>query len=504
MVDVERIDANRLSIPGEIHATVFANERVPVEEAAIEELRELLTLAKTAESMWRADPGAFGERPAVERVVLSPDFHKGAGIPIGTSLLTRGFCVPQAIGNDVNCGVRLHATSLDKERVEKNLDALEPRLRHIFFEGGRSIPLTRAQRVALLRDGLEGLLGEEAPDEGIWRQLDAGQARRDLARTRHRGRLETQGIFGLEDYVARDDLTRDSQIGSIGGGNHFVELQWVSKVQGAAAHAWGLKPGRVVVMVHSGSVNVGHLCGGYFTGLVKEIYPRGLAHPRNGIFPLPAASPAYPKFWSALHNAAHFAWANRFFLALLAHQALVETAGEHTFELVYDTPHNLAWRREDGAVLHRKGASPAGGIGEGCDAYHGEPVLVPGSMGAPSYVLEGLGSEEALRSASHGAGRRLTRGAAAHGHGARGGAPAILDTDAALDAFLREFRIVTPLDPRRADVRRRADILGKWRQHLKEEAPWAYKDVRPVVETLEGAGIARPVAELQPLLTLKG
>jgi tRNA-splicing ligase RtcB len=292
--------------------------------------------------------------------------------------------------------------------------------------------------------------------------------------------------------VGRDAVTRDSQIGSVGGGNHFVELQWVTRVlHGPTAHAWGLARGSVVVMVHSGSVNVGHLCGGHFMDLVKRDWPATLGHPSNGIFPLPDRSPAFAAFFSALHNAAHFAFANRLFLALMARQALLETVGDHEFALVYDTPHNLAWLEPRGSVLHRKGSSPAGGIGT-FEQFYGEPVLVPGSMGSASWVMEGLGSDDALGSASHGAGRSLTRGAAA----AR--------TDEDLHRFLREFRIVTPLDPRRPDVRNRRDILGKWRQHLKEEAPWAYKDVGPVIETLTDAGIARPVAELRPLLTIKG
>src|SRR5687768_6509752 len=109
---MERLDVNRLAIPGPVPATVFANAQVPIEDAAVDELRELLALADTAEAMWKAEPGLFTREPVVERVALSPDFHKGAGIPIGTTMLTRGFCVPQAVGNDVNCGVRLHRTSL--------------------------------------------------------------------------------------------------------------------------------------------------------------------------------------------------------------------------------------------------------------------------------------------------------------------------------------------------------------------------------------------------------
>ncbi len=354
---MERVDPWRLSIPGRVPATVFASERVPVEDAAVDELRELLGLAETARRMFEVSPDLFSAPPSVERVSLSPDFHKGAGIPIGTTMLTRGFCVPQAVGNDVNCGVRVHRTSLKVDQVRGALDKLEPRLRHVFFEGGRQIPLTQAQRVALLRDGLEGLLAQEPPKDGIWAGLDRRQLEADLARTRHGGRLPTDGIFGLEDYIGREDVTRDSQIGSVGGGNHFAEIQYVSRViNGAAAHARGLKPGTVVVMAHSGSVNVGHLCGGHFMDIVRRSFPTKLAHPANGIFPLPDRSPDFPRFFSALHNAAHFAWANRLFLAQMASQVFREILGDHEFQLVYDTPHNLAWLREDGSVLHRKGS----------------------------------------------------------------------------------------------------------------------------------------------------
>lgn len=494
--DAVRVDANRLAIPGDVPAVVFANERVPVGKEAIDELRGLLGLREDARRAWRAAPGLFSGEPEVERVALSPDFHKGAGIPIGTSLLTRGFCVPQAVGNDINCGVRLHVVrGLDAERLRAKLDALEPALRRLFFEGGRAIPLLRAQREGLLRDGLPGLLAAPRPDDGIWAGWDAAAQERDLARTRHGGRLPTTDVIPpLRDYATRDGVVRDSQIGSVGGGNHFVELQVVTRVvAGAPAHAWGLAPGAVVVMAHSGSVGVGHACGGWFVDAARAAWPAGLPHPGNGLFPLPDRSPAYAPFFSALHTAAHFAFANRLFLARMALQAIEQALGARfDFPLVYDTPHNLAWQQPDGRVLHRKGASPAGGFGEGPDAWFGEPVLVPGSMGSASWVMEGRGHAEALGSASHGAGRQEHRGAASH-HG-----------DEELDRFLAEFRVVTALDPSRQDVKRRPEILEAWRRGLKEEAPWAYKPVTPVVETLEDAGIAVRVAELRPLLTVKG
>ena len=170
------------------------------------------------------------------------------------------------------------------------------------------------------------------------------------------------------------------------GGNHFVEVQKVEKIlDGTVAHAWGLTVGQVVVMVHTGSVGFGHLCG-----------------------------------------------------------------------------------------------------------YLGEPVLVPGSMGASSFLLVGQGNAESLASASHGAGRSLARGEAMHGH------------EAEFDDFLKRFRVVTPVDFRRADLQARRDILKKKLDELKQEAPYAYKGIGPIVRTLREAGIARPVAELQPIMTVKG
>jgi tRNA-splicing ligase RtcB (3'-phosphate/5'-hydroxy nucleic acid ligase) len=144
-------------------------------------------------------------------------------------------------------------------------------------------------------------------------------------------------------------------------------------------------------------------------------------------------------------------------------------------------------------VLHRKGATPAGGFAEtGPYGMWGEPVIVPGSMGAPSHVLRGRGNPRSLASACHGAGRRVARGASAKGG------------EKELDAFLRDFRVVTPLNHRDPGVARRSDVMAAWRRDLKQEAPWAYKDVGPVVSSLRGAAVAEPVAELRPLLTVKG
>lgn len=491
-----RIDENRMRIDGSIPTTIFATEQVMVEDAAVDELAELLSLQDTAKKMYEQEPENFSAPPTIERVSLSPDFHKGAGIPIGTTMVTKGFCVPQAVGNDINCGVRLHTTTIQRDTLSKALNRLETPLRHVYFEGGRDIPFTAMERAALLTNGLTGLLDAHKSHgvaEGIWTKFSLDQAELDVARTKHRGTLKTYDVFGLDDYIDRPGITRDSQIGSIGGGNHFVEIQYVHKIlNGEAAFAYGLKKDAVVIMVHSGSVNVGHLCGEAYKDLVRSIYPKKLGYPANGIFPLPDKHPAFAKFFTALHNAANFAFANRMFLAAMMHQVLTEVIGKHRFELLYDSPHNLTWQQSDGTNLHRKGACPAGGYGEGAYPYHGEPVLVPGSMGSASFVLEGQGNEEALGTASHGAGRKLSRGDALH------------YDEAAFEQFLREYRVVTPIDPKRHDIRNRPEIIAKWKESLKKEAPFAYKDVYPIIDTLRNAGVAKPVAELRPLLTLKG
>jgi tRNA-splicing ligase RtcB len=157
--------------------------------------------------------------------------------------------------------------------------------------------------------------------------------------------------------------------------------------------------------------------------------------------------------------------------------------------------HDNRGAAENGVFLHRKGACPARSAEQMADtefAYLGEPVIVPGSMGTSSFVLAGLGAAASIASASHGAGRSLSRG------------DAMQASDETLREFLQRFRIVTPIDPRRADLKGRRDILQKWEEELKKEAPWAYKDISSVIETQTAGGVGRVVAVLRPVLTAKG
>jgi len=483
----------RLPNPWNIPVDICASADVPIEPSAVEEILTVLQTAGTLERL----AAATGHKAAIDRVVLTPDLHKGAGIPIGTVLRTSGALIPQAVGNDINCGMRLETTSLTADDVRPRLDAIERRLRHVFFEGGRRIALTAAQREGLLRDGLPGLLDAgPAPADGVWSALGPEETADGHI---HRSRYPTATAEPFRDWItSAGGASYDSIIGSVGGGNHFAELQYVAEVHNRqAAYAWGFRPGQVVLMVHSGSLSLGHQANASGMDQARAVWPAELPVPDNGIIPMlldERSEAARRRYLDAFGNAANFAVGNRFFLSLMLRAGLAAECGDLAADLVYDAPHNLLWQEEDG-VVHRKGATPAGGYAEtagGPYAMWGEPVIVPGSMGAASYVLRGHGNPRSLASACHGAGRRVPRGAASR------------TGEAELDAFLEEFRVVTPLDHRDPKVTRRADVMAAWRRDLRQEAPWVYKDIGPVVSSLRDAGVADPVVELRPLLTVKG
>lgn len=499
---LERIDANRVRIrtAADLDVTLFANEDVFLDPASVDEIVTFSTLTDTLALLNAC--GHFGDVPArLERIVLTPDFHRGAGIPVGTVLDARGFVLPKAVGTDIGCGMRLLATDVTAAEFARLGPDLDRRLRHIFFEGGRNIPLSATQRAGVFRSGLPGLLDSRHADDGLWRYWDSDGQESDLMRTHRLGALPTRGIFGLDDFIAGsgrgapEAFTRDGQIGSIGGGNHFVEIQRVEEIfDGATSQAWGLRTGMVTIMAHSGSVGIGHLVGKHFSDRAKSAYPRGLEHPAHGFYPLGTDGEEGQAYLSAMGNAGNFAYANRLFLGLMAVRALSEALGRSVAaRLVYDAPHNLVWDEGDHRMIHRKGACPADGPpedgppadGRGDAAFPwGHPVIIPGSMGASSFVLRGHGAVASLCSACHGAGRMAPRQQARRGS----------------TAELEPLRVVTKVDAQRL----RRDVRAEWERALLEEAPSRYKDVTPVIETVVGGDVASKVARLWPLLTVKG
>lgn len=488
---------------GDSEAALYLPDGLTADRSAIRELKEFLQVNETIESL-RQTEGFLDKACAVDKVIVTPDFHKGAGIPIGTVALTDGFIIPQAMGNDVNCGMRSYITDLTEDEILENLNAVMKKLRYVFFEGGRQIPMTGRQREAMFRNGLTGLLEThgETKDSGIWAYYRQEREAENLSRTAFKGSLEAGGVEGLEDFIGGSrTATYDEQIGTIGGGNHFVEIQRVAEIyDGQTANAWGLRKGAVVFMIHSGSLMIGHHTGMLNKKICKAIYPGDRKHPSNEIYILPDSDrfrDEWERVWSCTYNAANFGFANRLFLGLMLQKALTEVIHEFDMKLIYDSPHNFIWNKEiDGRVhyLHRKGACSAGGFEEMADtpyAYYGEPVMIPGSMGSSSYMFCGNGNGQSLWSASHGAGRKMSRGEAIH------------ESDRLFREFMERFHIVTPIDPDRADLRGRADIIDKWRETIKAEAPYAYKDISEIAKVHVDHKMAALVARMEPVMTIK-
>ncbi|WP_141501783.1 RtcB family protein [Paenibacillus luteus] len=483
----------------------FINDRIKLEKNALTELDQLLTVNESVEMLKQHTPGYFmNENAKIEEVSITPDFHKGSGIPIGTTIFTKGFVIPQAVGNDINCGMRLYTTSLVEDDIRSNLKQIESDIRHVFFEGGRHIPMTRIHREAILREGLMGILESQKSlrRDGLWQFYDPKQQEIDLSKVNRLGSFITDQVDGLDSYLGSNDVTYDSQIGSIGGGNHFVEIQKVVNIRNhALANEWQIKAGQIVVMIHTGSVSIGHHAGLNIKEMLKDIYPRSLKQPSNGIYVLPHSehyAPQWKRYWTLLHNAANFAFANRLFLGLMLQKSLANTLKDFDYKLLYDAPHNFVWEETiDGSpgFIHRKGSCTAKSAEQMMNTpfqYTGEPVFIPGSMGAKSYILAGQGNRESLFSASHGAGRQLSRG------------DSVKVDDALFRDFISKFHVVTPIDPSRNDVKSRQDILKKWEEELKKEAPYAYKDINAIIESHEEHGMAQVVAEVEPILTIKG
>src|SRR6185436_6186146 len=411
-----------------------------------------------------------------------------------------GFVIPAAIGNDICCGMRLLVTDTPVTKLENHWGTIQKRLREIFFQGQRNIPMSPRQRESVLRYGLPGLLETIKDNEntGIYQHFNVKNQIADLARAHNNGGFNTDRLFGFDKLIRSSGAIdgRDPQIGSVGGGNHFVEFQKIEEILcKQTAREMNINSGNLAIMIHSGSVSLGHAVGWHFIDRARELFPSQIKSPKNNFFVLPTVGP-YAKegkfYLNSMRNAANFAFANRLFLGLMAIKAVQEAIGCYVdSRLIYDAPHNLVFEKNDGQFIHRKGATPAEGPDK-VDQWIGKPVIIPGSMGSASYLLTGLGNPEALESACHGAGRLMPRGVASH-----------VD-DKIFDDQTCDLRIVTAVDPKSPQMQMRKDIMIKYKERVKEEAPYAYKPITPIIRSIEDAHIARVVAKLMPLCTVKG
>jgi tRNA-splicing ligase RtcB len=311
---------------------------------------------------------------------------------------------------------------------------------------------------------------------------------RDLDRISDAGFFPTETIDpDFEDYASIDGEFRyDAILGTIGGGNHFVELGVVETVvDGRFAEACAVRKNTVVLVVHSGSLDFGQRVGSATREKLRA--GRG-ADGEDRIVPI--SDPLFSRYVNGHANAANIAFANRFLIALAAVEAIARTVKRDIgHRLVYDAPHNTVWE-EDGIVRHRKGACPAAGLGVLSGSPYewlGEPVILPGSMGDGTWLLKGLGDKEGLSSSAHGAGRRLSRQEARAVPRIEGG-----------------LRVVGPVDPADPAVRGRSDVLSELDGRLREESPTAYRPIDQVVDPMVQAGLVGRVARIRPLLTVKG
>ena len=432
--------------------------------------------------------------PGILRYALAmPDIHWGYGFPIGGVAAvdaTYGAISPGGVGYDINCGVRLVATDLEA-------DAVKPRMAEVVKQIYRDVPVGVGSSEALPRLTLKDL--KRVLRSGASWAIDRGYAvgGDDLERCEERGCLA-----GADPELVSDRalLRGRDQVGTLGGGNHFIEVDRVDEVHDAdLARAFGLRQGQVVVMIHSGSRGLGHqVCDDALGTLARAMARYGAdyaAIPDRQLACAPITSPAGARYLGAMQAAANFAWANRQVMAGLSLRAIARalglTEGGLRAHLVYDVCHNIAKFEEheiDGAprrvLVHRKGATRAFGPGHPSlpAAYRqvGQPVIVPGDMGRYSYVLAGTGKamRDTFGTACHGAGRLLSR-----------------------------TKAMKRAEGRRIDQELRArgiEVMSKSRRTLAQEMSEAYKDVAEVVEVLDAEGLVQLVARLVPLGVVKG
>jgi tRNA-splicing ligase RtcB len=427
--------------------------------------------------------------PGIQRHALAmPDIHFGYGFPVGGVAafdLNEGVVSPGGIGYDINCGVRLIRTSLTAEDVRPRLGALMERLYRevpsgVGSRGGH--PLTPSGVDEVLAGGARW-----AVEHGMGRSAD-------LPVQEEEGCLAGALPGAVSEGARKRGL---KQLGTLGSGNHFLEVQAVDEVfDPAFAPVLGLLPGNAVVMLHTGSRGLGHqVATDFIQEMDRGLAGQGITLVDRQLSCAPVSSEPGQRYLGAMAAAANFAWANRQAIThgvRRAFSAVFErTEEELDLSVIYDISHNMAKVEEhavDGGrrrlLVHRKGATRAfpAGRDEVPSVYraYGQPVLIPGDMGTASYVLAGLPTsmERSFGSSCHGAGRRLSRHAA-----------------------VRAFRYE---DVTRALAGRGIVVRSASREGVTEEAPGAYKNVEEVVRVAEGAGLTRRVARLVPLGVVKG
>jgi len=421
----------------------------------------------------------------VGRSLAMPDIHQGYGFPIGGVAATdqhKGVVSPGGVGFDINCGVRLLGSNLDRDEVT-------PRIRELVNQLFRDVPSGTGSE-GFIKCSFQDL--DQVLERGATWVVERGYGEAaDVEFCEESGQMDGAKPDKVSDRAKQRGRT---QLGTLGSGNHFLEVQYVQKVfEPEIAECFGLAEGQVVVLIHCGSRGLGHqVCTDYLKLMNEAMRRYEISLPDRQLACVPSQSPEGKAYLAAMAAAANFAWANRQAITHFARRSFERIFGKDArLRVVYDVAHNIAKRErhrvgdgEKEVLVHRKGATrsfPAGSE-HIPQAYKdvGQPVLIPGSMGTASYVLVGTerAMDETFGTVCHGAGRAMSRTAAKKGRDAR------VETKK-----LEEQGIF---------------LRAETRDGILEEVPEAYKDIDAVVDVVHNAGLARKVARLRPIGVIKG
>jgi tRNA-splicing ligase RtcB len=476
-MNFERLSRYKYRIPREgkmeVDATFYASEKIlaDLEAENYASLRQLANVATL--------PGI------IEPALTMPDIHWGYGFPIGGVAAfdpkEGGVVSPGGVGFDVNCGVRLLTSEIEREELERHkgrlADALYEQIPSGMGKGRKDFRLSRDKLADVLVEGPAPLVGRGFGEAEDLEHIESG------------GKLVGADPGAVSERAYERGLP---QLGTLGSGNHFLEVQYVDEIYDEeAARAYGLSPGRITVLIHSGSRGLGHqVCQDYVERFLEAAPRYGIELVDRQLAAAPIESPEGEEYLKAMSAAANFAFANRQLITHFTRQAFASAgfnSEEQRLTVLYDLAHNNAKLEEHEGrrvLVHRKGATRAFGPGkeELPEEYRsvGQPVLVPGDMGRYSFVL--AGTEGAMRetfgSSAHGAGRKMSRRQAKKAAKGRN--------------LVREMGDKGIL------------VRAAGRATVDEEMPEAYKDAADVIEATHGAGLGRKVARLRPLITVKG
>jgi tRNA-splicing ligase RtcB len=476
-MNFERLSQYKYRIPREgkmeVDAAFYASEKI-LEDLGAENYASLRQLANVATL-----PGI------IEPVLTMPDIHWGYGFPIGGVAAFDpeggGVVSPGGVGFDINCGVRLLTSEIDRRVLERRksrlADALYEAVPSGMGKGRKDFRLSRKDLAQVLVEGPAPLVEKGYGDPEDLEHIESG------------GRLAGADPGAVSERAYERGLP---QLGTLGSGNHFLEVQYVDEIyDDEAARAFGLSMGRITVLIHSGSRGLGHqVCQDYVERFLEAAPRYGIELVDRQLAAAPIESPEGEEYLKAMSAAANFAFANRQLITHFTRRAFVSAgfdSEEHRLAVLYDLAHNNAkFEKHEGrkVLVHRKGSTRAFGPGEEelPEEYRsvGQPVLVPGDMGRYSFVL--AGTEGAMRetfgSSAHGAGRKMSRKKAKKAARGRN--------------LVREMENKGIL------------IRAAGRTTVDEEMSEAYKDAADVIEATHGAGIGRKVARLRPLIVVKG